>query len=361
MDVLLSDVRARVILANAASKPLTIRGGGTKTFYGNPPPKGASVLDMSSYAGIISYEPTELVITARAGTRLADLEAELASRHQMLAFEPPHFAVGATIGGCVAAALAGPRRATSGGVRDYVLGVRMMDAQGRVLRFGGEVIKNVAGYDVSRLLTGSLGTLGILLDVSLKVLPRPAVETTLCLPMTESQALHAMNQWAGQPLPISGTAWVGEGTEGGLLSVRLSGSTAAVSAACARIGGDVMDDGDVFWRALRDHRHPFLTACPLWRVSVPSTTPALNLGPTLIEWGGAQRWLTGPHLARPMRAQVRDLGGHVTLFRAASEAQAHEVGVFQPLTAGLVAIHHRLKNEFDPSGVFNPGRMYPGL
>ena len=361
MDVLLSDLSARVILANAASKPLYIRGGGTKAFYGNPPVKGSVVLDMSPYTGIVNYQPTELVITARAGTPLVEIEAALAENRQMLAFEPPHFSSGATLGGCVAAALAGPRRGAAGGVRDYVLGIRMLDAQGRVLRFGGEVIKNVAGYDVSRLLTGSLGTLGIILDVSLKVLPIPAEEVTLRFDMTESQALYQINQWGGQPLPISASAWTAK--NGGRLTVRLSGAEQAILAARRRMGGEALEPAEAsqWWRMLRDHTHPFLTATPLWRVSVPPTTPALNLGPTIIEWGGAQRWLSGPQKARALRAAVHELGGHVTLFRAASPEQAHEVGVFQPLSAGLAAIHHRLKNEFDPSGVFNPGRMYPGL
>lgn len=361
MDVLLSDLRARVILANAASKPLYIRGGGTKSFYGNPPVKGSVPLDMSPYTGVISYAPTELVITARAGTPLEEVEAVLAEHRQMLAFEPPHFAPGATLGGCIAAALAGPRRAAAGGVRDYVLGIRMLDAQGRVLRFGGEVIKNVAGYDVSRLLTGSLGTLGIILDVSLKVLPMPAEELTLRFDMSESQALHQINQWGGQPLPISASTWTSK--NGGRLTVRLSGAAQAIAAARKRMGGEALEaaDASIWWRMMRDHTHPFLTANPLWRISVPPTAPALELGPTIIEWGGAQRWLSGPQAAHALRAAVREVGGHVTLFRAASAEHAHEAGVFQPLSAGLAAIHHRLKNEFDPSGVFNPGRMYPGL
>lgn len=361
MDVVLADLRARVILAHASGRPLTIRGGGSKRFYGNAPPSAATELDMSLYTGIIDYHPTELVITARAGTPLSEIDAALACRGQMLAFEPPHYAPCATVGGCVAAGIAGPRRASAGGVRDHVLGVRMLDAQGRVLRFGGDVIKNVAGYDVTRLMAGSLGILGLLLEVSLKVVPRPAQERTLVFSFNESQALVQMNRWAGLPLPISASAWTPD--DGGRLTLRLSGSAPALAAARQTLGGEPMACGEAsaWWQAWRDQRLVFFAQTPLWRISVPPATPALGLGPSLIEWGGAQRWLAGPHEPQALRASVKAHGGHVTLFRAASAAQAHDAGVFSPLPAGLAAIHHRLKNEFDPSGVFNPGRMYPGL
>ncbi|GAA4321438.1 glycolate oxidase subunit GlcE [Pigmentiphaga soli] len=357
----MSDLRARVILAQAARRPLFIRGGGSKAFYGLPV-DGAATLDMSPYQGLIDYQPSELVLTARAGTRLAEIESVLAAQGQMLAFEPPHFAPGATLGGAVATALSGPRRASAGGVRDFVLGTRLLDAQGRVLRFGGEVMKNVAGYDVSRLLAGSLGTLGVILDVSVKVLPLPACERSLCFEADEAGALDRLNRWAGRPLPISASSWL-DGPEGGRLTVRVSGSEPAVAAACRTLGGERLDDAAAadWWRGLRDQTHPFLTARPLWRLSVPPATPPLGRGATLIEWGGAQRWLCGEHDAGALRAAAAAAGGHATLFRPASQAQARELGVFQPLAPALATIHKRLKNEFDPSGVFNPGRMYPDL
>ena len=362
MDVLLSDLRARVLLANAGGKALYIHGGGSKSFYGMPVDH-ESVLDMSPYAGVIDYQPSELVLTARAGTPLTQVEALLAEQGQMLAFEPPHFGGGATLGGCVATALAGPRRIAAGGVRDFVLGVRMLDAQGRVLRFGGTVMKNVAGYDVTRLITGSLGTLGVILEVSLKVMPKPAAETTLRFSVGEEEALRQMNAWGRQSLPISATAWDTDADGRGRLTVRLSGAGAAVAAAMKKMGGDVVPEAQAaaWWRSLRDHTHPFLSRRPLWRLSVKSTAPALGLGATLIEWGGAQRWLAGPVAADAVRAAATRAGGHATLFRASSAQEVRAVGVFHPLPPAIAAIHRRLKNEFDPEGVFNPGRMYPDL
>ncbi|MBN9472757.1 MAG: glycolate oxidase subunit GlcE [Bordetella sp. SCN 67-23] len=361
MDVLLSDLRARVLMAHVGRKSLYIRGGGTKGFYGLPVDHDA-VLDLLPYAGVIDYQPSELVLSARAGTPLAQVEEMLAEQGQMLAFEPPHFSDGATLGGCIATALAGPRRASAGSVGDFVLGVRLLDAQGRVLRFGGEVMKNVAGYDVSRLVAGSLGTLGAILEVSLKVLPRPACEITLRFEMDEATALRRMNAWGGQALPISATAWSGgDGT--GCLTVRLSGAEAAIAAARAVLGGEALADEEAWawWRSLRDHAHPFLAVRSLWRLSVPAVTRPLGLGPTLIEWGGAQRWLCGPQSAQRVRQAAALAGGHATLFRAVSVDEARASGVFHPLSTPVAAIHRRLKNEFDPEGVFNPGRMYPDL
>ncbi|MDX3906722.1 MAG: glycolate oxidase subunit GlcE [Pigmentiphaga sp.] len=362
MDVLLSDLRARVLLANAVGKGLYIRGGGSKPFYGLPV-EHDEVLDMSPYTGVVDYEPSELVLTARAGTPLAQVEAMLAEQGQMLGFEPPHFGSCPTIGGCVATALAGPRRASAGSVSDFVLGVRLLDAQGRVLQFGGKVMKNVAGYDVARLVTGSLGILGVILEVSLKVLPRPAVEATVRFAMDQAAALRQMNDWGGRALPISASCW-DAGTDGsGRLTVRLSGSLEAVDAARRRMGGEALPDGaaGAWWRSLRDHTHSFLKQRPLWRLSVPSTTPVLDLGPTLIEWGGAQRWLAGTYPARSLRNRVAQAGGHATLFRATSAGEAREAGVFHPLPASIATLHRRLKNEFDPDGIFNPGRMYPDI
>jgi glycolate oxidase FAD binding subunit len=340
-----------------AGRPLRIRGGGTKDWYGQR--LDGDVLDTRGYTGIVDYEPTELVITARCGTPLAEVEAVLAERGQMLAFEPPHFAADATIGGAVAAGLSGPRRANSGAVRDFVLGCKLMDGKGDVLSFGGQVMKNVAGYDVSRLLAGSLGTLGLLLEVSVKVLPRAPREATLVFEgVNEVDAIRRLNEWAGQPLPVSASCW-----HDGVLAVRLSGANAAVDAAIRSLGGAVMPDCARFWTGLREQRHAFFAGkddpnAAVWRLSVPSTVGAIVPGsPQLIEWGGAQRWLRAPGdaaTAERIRATVRAIGGHATLFRGGDKS----VGVFQPLAPAIARIHERLKAGFDPAGIFNPGRMY---
>jgi glycolate oxidase FAD binding subunit len=331
-------------------RPLRIRGGGTKDWYGQR--LDGDILDTRGYTGIVDYEPTELVITARCGTPLAGIEAALAQQGQMLAFEPPHFGTGATIGGAIAAGLSGPRRANSGAVRDFVLGCKLLDGRGDVLSFGGQVMKNVAGYDVSRLLAGSLGTLGLLLEVSVKVLPRAPREATLVFDgVAEVDAIRRLNEWAGQPLPLSGSCW-----HDGMLAVRLSGASAAVDNAIRTLGGDVMPDCARFWASLREQQHAFFEGdMPLWRLSVPSTVGAIVLGSAqLIEWGGAQRWLRAPaDAAERIRATVAACGGHATLFRGGDKS----VGVFQPLAPAVARIHERLKAGFDPAGIFNPGRM----
>jgi glycolate oxidase FAD binding subunit len=330
---------------------LRIRGGGSKDFYGAA--LNGKILDTGPYSGIVAYEPTELVITARAGAPLAEIEAALKERGQMLAFEPPHFGT-ATLGGCIAAGLCGPRRAAAGAARDFVLGVRMMDGRGNDLRFGGQVMKNVAGYDVSRLMTGSLGTLGLILEVSLKVLPLPPAEATLHFELPEDKAIQILNQWAGRPLPISASAYTG-----GELGIRLSGAAAAVEAACKKLDGERIDDAQAqkFWVGVREQTNPFFrSAAPLWRLSVKSTTPPLKLpGVQLIEWGGALRWLKSDADAKTIRDAAVSAGGHATLFRASDKS----AGVFQPLTPALLKIHRRLKQNFDPAGIFNPGRLYP--
>lgn len=335
-------------------KPLAIQGGGSKAFYGGA--IRGEPLDMRSHRGVVSYEPTELVITVRAGTPLAEVEALLAEKRQFLAFEAPHFGA-ATVGGAVASGLSGPRRAALGSLRDFVLGVRLMDGEGRELRFGGEVMKNVAGYDVSRLIAGSLGTLGLILDVSLKVLPLPVAEATLRFELPQDKALEAMNRWAGQPLPVAATAW-----QDGVLSLHLAGAAAAVSAAGSRLGGERLEAAAAaaFWADLREQRTEFFAAdAPLWRLAVPAVAPPLDLpGAPLIEWGGAQRWLRGDLDAATVRDAAARAGGHATLFRGGSEEQ-RKGGVFTPLAPPLLNVHRRLKLAFDPYGVFNPGRLYP--
>jgi glycolate oxidase FAD binding subunit len=348
----------RVRVAAARKTALAIRAGGTKDFYGNA--ARGETFDPRAHAGIVDYEPTELVVTARAGTPLAELESALDARGQMLPFEPPHFGAGATVGGCVAAGLAGPRRAsfgaTYGGVRDFILGAKLIDGRGRLLSFGGTVMKNVAGYDVSRALAGSLGTLGVIVEVSIKVLPKPVCEATLVLRLDETTALARVNEWGGQPLPVSATAWCD-----GELFVRLSGAEAAVRAAQTRIGGDThgAERAVGFWRSVREHTHPYFAVnAPLWRISVPSTADTLRLdGPQLVEWSGALRWLRSTAPATQIRARAASLGGHATMFRGGDRS----AGVFTPLAAPVLAIHKRLKAEFDPMGIFNPGRLYDGL
>lgn len=354
----------RVSAAAAAGTPLCLQGGGTKAFYGRPPT--GERFDTCDHRGIVAYEPTELVMTVRAGTTLAEAAAVLAERGQMLAFEPPAFGDGATVGGCVAAGLSGPRRMAAGALRDYVLGVRLIDGRGQVLSFGGQVMKNVAGYDVSRLIAGSLGTLGLVLDVSLKVLPRPVREASVRMALDEAAALRRLNAWGGQPLPISASSW-----HEGELTLRLSGAEAAVEAAIARVGGDILAPAEAsrYWDAVREHDHPFFAGCAgagdadqmtLWRLGLPTNAPPLALpGRQLIEWGGGQRWLSGDAPAEQIRARAAELGGHATLFRGGAAARGGPV--FQPLAPALMAIHRRLKHAFDPQGIFNPGRLYDGL
>ncbi len=351
MEQVLAGFRDRIVAATNSGSPLRLRGNGTKDWYGQQ--LQGEVLDTTAYTGIVDYDPTELVITARCGTNLREIGKALSAHNQMLAFEPPRFDGMATIGGIVAAGLSGPRRMAVGSVRDFVLGAVMMDGRGEVLHFGGQVMKNVAGYDVSRLLAGSLGTLGLILEVSVKVLPKPVAQQSLRFAMTEAEALHQINVWGGQPLPISASCWYQ-----GQLSVRLSGARAAVDAAIIKMGGEVVDDADTFWDQLREHQDVFFTdaAEGLWRLSVPGVAPVLQLpGEQLIEWGGAQRWLKTSADASTIRAAAEAAGGHATLYRGGDKS----VGVFHPLKTPVAGIHRRLKESFDPAGIFNPQRMYP--
>jgi glycolate oxidase FAD binding subunit len=357
----LAELIDRVQQARAAGTPLRIRGGGTKDFYGEP--LQGEALDTSRLSGISSYEPSELVVSARAGTPLAELEQALGEQGQCLAFEPPRYAVGSTVGGMVAAGLSGPSRAAVGGVRDFVLGSTLLSGRAQVLTFGGQVMKNVAGYDVSRLLAGSLGVLGVICEVSLKVLPVAPATTTLRFEMDQARALQTLQSWAAQPLPLNASAWWD-----GMLVVRLRGAQAAVDAAQSRLGGEVVETAFAtrFWDGLRDHRDEFFVGAQravsagaaLWRLSVPPTAPALSLsGEQLVEWGGAQRWLCSAAPAPQLREVAERAGGHATLFMA----QDKSAGAFAPLRAPLDRIHRELKAAFDPDRLFNPGRLYPAL
>lgn len=382
-DALVAAVREAV----ANRTPLVVRGGGSKRWLGHR--IDGTPIDVRRHAGIVDYEPSELVVVARGGTPLVDLEALLARHRQMLAFEPPTFGdragdaaartmlassprafAGATLGGAVAAGVSGPRRMAAGSVRDFVLGARLIDGRGRHLSFGGRVMKNVAGYDVSRLLAGSMGMLGVVTEVSLKVLPMPAATTTLALEVDEATALDRVNAWAGQPIAITATAWTSEtGSARGRLMVRLEGSEAAVQSGIRKIGGlDVdADDAAAFWRGVREQDDAFFAArpvdVPLWRLALPTVAPPLSAA-TLgfaaqrIEWGGGQRWIATRVDGAVVRREAARLGGHATLWRA-SDADKDRVGVYTPLDAVTMAIHRRLKAEFDPDGLFNRGRLYP--
>ena len=353
MEQALQQFSERIVAAGADRTALRLRGGGTKDWYGQK--SRGELFDTRRYGGIVAYDPTELVITARCGTPVEEIETALAEQNQMLAFEPPHFGSGATVGGMVASGLSGPRRQAVGALRDFVLGAVLMDGKGEVLHFGGQVMKNVAGYDVSRLLAGSMGTLGLILEASLKVLPKPFAETSLRLELNQAEAIRRLNEWGGQPLPISASAW-----HDGMLMVRLSGAQAAIKAARQKMGGDELPDPHAYWIAVREQTSEFFslgtgTAGSIWRLSVPSTTPPLALrGEQLIEWGGAQRWLKTDADAATIRAAAEKAGGHASLFRGGDK----QVGVFHPLAPAVAKIHRNLKTAFDPSGIFNPGRMY---
>lgn len=330
--------------AAAARASLSISGAGTKRFLAGAP--AGSALDITAHRGIVSYEPTELVITARAGTPLVEIEAALTERGQMLGFEPPHFSDGATLGGTIACGLSGPRRPYAGAARDFVLGAKIVNGRGEILRFGGQVMKNVAGFDVSRLMTGAFGTLGVLLDVSLKVIPKPAAEITLRLALPAARAIEQMNAWATLPLPVSGACHDGDS-----LYVRLSGTDAGVRAARARVGGELVGDGESFWRDLREQRLPFFSGdAPLRRLSVPPATAPRDLpGRTLVDWGGAQRWVKTDINVDELNRRAATVGGYAMRWRGGSDSPAAR----RALPSPLAALHRNLRQAFDPQGVFN--------
>lgn len=329
--------------AAAAQTPLAIQGSGSKRFLtGNV---GGTTLDVSAHRGIVNYEPTELVITARAGTPLSEIETALAKNNQMLGFEPPYFGASATLGGTIACNLSGPRRPYAGSARDFVLGMRIINGQGEILNFGGQVMKNVAGYDISRLMTGSRGTLGVILEVSLKVLPKPAQELTLTFEMSAHEAIQKMNQWAGQALPLSAAAYSGE-----TLHIRLSGTASGVQAAHAKLGGVIVKNVN-FWTELREQRLLFFQEqTPLWRLSVPAATPPLEISSKwLLDWGGAQRWLISNEPAQEIFSKAQSVGGYATLFR---NSKANTCGNPE-LSKPALLLQQRIKHAFDPAGILN--------
>lgn len=343
------DLQEAVRSACDRRTPLSIEGGGSKRFYGRP--ARGEPLAVAGHRGILMYEPAELVITARCGTPLSEIEQCLRERRQMLAFEPPHHGPGATLGGTIACGLAGPRRPYSGAVRDHLLGARCLSGDGRLLRFGGEVVKNVAGFDAFRLMAGALGTLGVLLDVSLKVAPLPEHELTLAFECGPKDALARLNDWHRLPLPISAGA-----SDGTRFYVRLEGSVAGASDARRRLGGEELADGNAFWEAVREQRHPYFTdSDPLWRLSLPPATPPLSIvGRWFYDWSGAQRWLRTALPPKLIRETAARCGGHAQLFRGGER----EGMVFHPLSPPLLELHKNLKQTFDPRGILNPQRMY---
>jgi glycolate oxidase FAD binding subunit len=373
MDQALSQIIERIRAAAADATPLCIRGGGTKDFHGEAP--HGETLSTTGLTGITSYEPSELVVTVRAGTPLAELEAVLAEKGQCLPFEPPHFGSSTTthgattVGGMVAAGLSGPSRASVGAVRDYVLGATLVNGRGDILSFGGQVMKNVAGYDVSRVLAGSWGTLGVIAEVSLKVLPVAPAEATLEFACVQSDALRLLNEWGGRPLPLNASCWF-EHAGAGALCLRLRGAVAAVEAACTHLGGERKDNARAAadWQALRDQQLPWFATAEgpdaLWRLSVPQTAPVLALdggaAAPLIEWHGGQRWYKAPpDQAARIRESARAAGGHATLFRLPAGADVHNgIPRFDALSAPVARIHRALMQEFDPHRLFNRGRLF---
>ena len=357
----------RIRQAAAAGRALRIRGGGSKDFYGQA--LVGDILDTTPLNGVVSYEPSELVVTALAGTPLADVEALLLAQGQCLPFEPPHFnsdaAFSATVGGMVAAGLSGPARASVGAVRDYVLGVKLINGKGEALTFGGQVMKNVAGYDVSRLMVGAMGTLGLLTEISIKVLPIAPLEATLKFEMTQGQALTQLNTWGGQPLPLNASCWLEEGGVG-TLYLRLRGAVAAIQSACVKLGGERLTQGQAVadWQLCRNQQLPWFKtrteSQDLWRLSVPQTAPVLDLPDApLIEWHGGQRWVrASPDDGQRIRELALSAGGNATLFIAASAHKTTARDTFDTLKPPLDRIQRDLKREFDPAGVFNPHRMH---
>jgi glycolate oxidase FAD binding subunit len=329
--------------------PLRIQGSNSKAFLGRT--TAGEILDTRAHCGIVSYDPTELVITARCGTPLAQLAQVLDAAQQMLPCEPPAFGEGATVGGMIACGLSGPRRPWSGSVRDFVLGTRVITGQGKLLRFGGEVMKNVAGYDLSRLMAGSHGCLGLITEVSLKVLPKRRQCLSISLELDIERALLHLAQWGQQPLPISAACH-----DGSRLHLRLEGGEGSVAAAHERLGGERLDA--TYWDDLNEQRLSFFDEDqPLWRLSLPHNTPRLSLpGRQLVDWGGAQRWLKSDAEATFIRQVVDEVGGHVTCF-----SHGLTDTPFQPLPPALMRYHRNLKQQLDPRGIFNPGRLYAEL
>jgi len=351
-----AQLQKAVCAAHADGTALEICGGGSKRWYGRVP-KGER-LNVGEHDGILNYQPTELVLSARAGTRLSTITEALDEHGQRLGFDPPCFGDRATLGGVIACGLSGPRRPYAGSARDSVLGCKIINGRGETLRFGGEVMKNVAGFDVARLMAGSLGTLGVLLEISLKVLPHRIAEHTVVLDADFDGAIGIMNRWASTPLPITAMA-----AHGRRIYFRICATPSAVSKTVHEINGEIFDDGRRFWKDLREQKLSFFDdERPLWRLSVPPNAPhplvdGASESDWVISWGGAQRWLISELPAEAIFQAASSAGGHAALFRGGDR----ESDVFASLPAPFLTLHKRLKESFDPAGILNPGRMYKGL
>ncbi|VAW86526.1 Glycolate dehydrogenase, FAD-binding subunit GlcE [hydrothermal vent metagenome] len=351
----------QVLRALNEQMPLNIVGGNSKHFLGQAAQEKSHILDTRSHRGIIEYDPRELVLTARTGTPLNEIEAALADNGQMLPFEPPHFSGEATLGGAIACGLSGPRRPYAGAARDLVLGCKLLDGRGEILRFGGQVMKNVAGYDISRLMAGAYGTLGVLLEISIKVLPRPTTSITHCHASTPEEAIRFMSSLLRRALPVDALCYYK-----GQCYVRLSsGSEQAVLSASKEIPGDVLSDKSHFWQRLRDHQLSFFQSdTSLWRITCKPATAPIKIKDTkesdwLLDWGGAQRWLVSNMEPNSIRTAISNTGGYATCFRRNNNSEP--IDLFQPLSQPMLALHQRLKASFDPQKIFNPGRMYSTL
>ncbi|MCX2780643.1 glycolate oxidase subunit GlcE [Microbulbifer thermotolerans] len=348
-------LQEQVLQAREDGRKLNIIGGGTKAFMGRPVDPNTDILNLAEHTGVVEYHPVELVLTVRAGTPLREIEATLAEQGQALHFEPPRLGENATIGGTLACNLSGPARPWAGSIRDQVLGIRLLNGKGEHLRFGGQVMKNVAGYDVSRLQAGAMGTLGVITEISLKVMPQPAATLTLVQDMAPGEVIQYMNSRAAEPKPITGACWVD-----GKVYLRLSGARSAVEATAEKWSGKILEQGEQFWQQIRDLQHGFFTATnvPLWRFSISATAPQPKLeGEWLIDWAGAQRWYRGEGQMMEMEALAAAAGGQVSLFRGGD--RSGEVMHRQP--EALKTIQQRIKNAFDPDHLFNPGRLYSWL
>lgn len=352
-----AELQQKVQAAYQQKTPLWIQGGDSKRFWwGMPPPAQTleNTLQLTTHRGIVDYQPAELVITARAGTLLKIVMAELAHAGQTLAFEPPAWGENATLGGVIACNLSGPRRVAAGSARDFVLGMRILNGRGEFITVGGTVMKNVAGFDVARLLAGSFGTLGVILEVSLKVLPTPPASLTLKQTCASAQAIERMNHYLTRPYPITALSYEADAEH---LWIRLEGAACAVEAARAALGGELLSESAaaLYWHTLREHQQPFFQPqTTLWRLSLQSTAPFLSgPGHWYCEWGGALRWYHGPLPAATLRAYAERYGGHALQLRNPQM----DVPVFQPLTPGLAHLHRRLKQAFDPHCIFNRGRL----
>jgi glycolate oxidase FAD binding subunit len=345
-----AELATQIAAVSATGSEIEIFGSGSKRFYGES--LQALPIDVSAHSGVIDYDPAELVITLRAGCKLREIEALLAQNQQMFGFEPPYFGADATIGGMVASGLAGPRRAFSGSIRDFVLGAKVLDGRGQIMQFGGRVIKNVAGFDVSRLMVGSLGTLGVILEVSIRVIPMYESEMTLAFEHNRvDEHVRWINELGAEPYPITASCWVA-----GRSQLRLSGSEQGVRHAVDQLGGD---PGDAGWDQLKEHSLEFFDPSqPLTRISLPPASADLpGDWAQLIEWGGAQRWISGEVDIAALRLEAEARGGSVCAF----QRHGDQVAAFHPLPAAMLKLQRNIKSTFDPAGIFNPGRIYPGL